>query len=226
MNEGSEKATPATMQLAVVDDRVFDREAATTILRGHFGSDAEVIEFANAEDLLSWSGSPFDLVVLDLQLRGGTLQGDDAVRAVAQRYRVLVLSGVVSGEMLERAHAAGAMGYVSKDTSGSQALVDGVKAALDGRPYVDPELQAKIGQDARRRLTAHQQEVLRQEALGCTDAQIALDLKIKPGSVRGHIERILEIYPRYAKPDRVRLAIELGLVTPWEASRRYPSPPS
>ncbi len=215
--------TATTIKLAVVDDQVFDREAATAILRGHFGSAVEVIELANAEDLLSWSGSPFDLVVLDLQLRGGTLQGDDAVREVALHYRVLVLSAVVSGEMLERAHAAGALGYVSKDTSGGQALIDGVEAALGGNSYVDPELQAAIGANARRRLTPRQQEVLRQEALGRTDAQIAHDLKIKPRSVRGHIERIGKIYPDYAIGDRVRLAIALGLITPWEASGRYPS---
>ena len=192
------------------------------LLRTRYGEECEVVGFANVEQLLRHEGGSFDVVVLDLQLREGTLQGGDAVRAAGQRGRVLVFSGLESGEALERAHAAGAHGYVSKDTAEEETLVEAVDAVLAGQAFVDPALLAKIGASERKQLTARQQEVLRLEALGCTVAQIALKLKLSEAGVHRHIERIVEHHRNYAKADRVRLAIDLGLVTPWETSGRYP----
>jgi DNA-binding NarL/FixJ family response regulator len=214
------------VRLAVIEDQLFTRETTLKLLRARYGADCAVVGFANVEQFLEGQGEQFDVVVLDLQLREGALQGSDAVRAAVQRSPVLVFSGLESGEALERAHAAGALGYVSKDTAEQETLIEAVDAVLAGQPFVDPALLVKIGAGARKQLTARQQEVLRLEALGCTAAQIALKLGLTEAGVHRHIERIVEIHPDYAKADRVRLAIDLGLVTPWEASQRYPISPA
>lgn len=212
------------VQVAVVEDELFAREAIVKVVSAHCGDMDEVVGFATMEQLLDCEGKEFEVIVLDLRLRGGGIEGSDAVRAAVQRGRVLVFSGLESGEALERAHAAGARGYVGKDAGGEQALVDGIDAVLAGGSFVDSALLAKIGASARKQLTARQQEVLRLEALGCSVGQIALKLGLTEAGVRRHIERIVEIHPDRAKADRVRLAIDLGLVTPWETSQRYPSP--
>ena len=70
---------------------------------------------------------------------------------------------------------------------------------------------------ARRQLTPRQQEVLRLEALGRTIRQIARVLGLSEAGVRRHIEHIVQIHPDCAKQaNRVRLAVELGLISPWE----------
>jgi DNA-binding NarL/FixJ family response regulator len=214
-----------SMCLAVVEDQLFTREITIDLLREHYGANLGVFGFATVEGLLEHEGSRFDLVVLDLQLREGgpSLQDKDAVYTVAQLAPVLVFSSLESGEALQRAHAAGAMGYVSKDTASPRVLIDGIDAVLAGQPFVDPVLLVKIGASARKQLTARQQEVLRLEALGCKLGKIAIELDppLTEAGVRRHIERIVEIHPDCAKQaDRVRLAINLGLVTPWEASQR------
>jgi DNA-binding NarL/FixJ family response regulator len=145
-------------------------------------STAAVVGFANVEQMSEAEDGPFDVVVLDRQLRGGDVEGSDAVRASTSRGRVLVFSSLTSGDALQRAHTAGAQGYVSKDTS-PITLIEGVDAVLAGRPFVDPEMQAKIGASERKLLTECQQEVLRLEALGCNVAQIALELAVR--RVRG-----------------------------------------
>jgi DNA-binding NarL/FixJ family response regulator len=216
-----------SVRLAVVEDQRFTREMTIDLLREHYGAGGEVFGFATVEELLDHERGRFDVVVLDLQLREGGLQDRDAVHAVAQVAQVLVFSGLESGEALQRAQTAGAMGYVSKDTARADTLIDGIDAVLAGRPFVDPALLAKIGASARRQLTLRRQEVLRLEALGCKLAQIALalDPPLTEAGVRRHIERIVEIHPDCAKQaDRVRLAINLGLVTPWEVSQRYARP--
>jgi two-component system response regulator DesR len=212
----------SAVKLAVIEDDRFVRETTIDILRSNY-STAAVVGFANVEQMSEAEDGPFNVVVMDLQLRGGDVEGSDAVRASTQRGRVLVFSSLTSGEALRRAHTAGAQGYVSKDTS-PVTLIEGVDTVLAGRPFVDPELQAKIGASERKLLTERQQEVLRLEALGCSVTQIALELDLTEARVRRHIERIIEIYPDRAKADRVRLAIDLGLVTPWAISQRYPPP--
>jgi DNA-binding NarL/FixJ family response regulator len=219
---GSTDATSEPIRLALVEDEHLTREVYAELLTARYPAAVEVVGFATVEELLDGEDERFDLVLLDLQLRDGCLQGSAAVEAVAQRYRVLVLSSLESGEALERAHTAGASGYVSKDTARMQTVIDAVRAVLAGDSYVDPELLAKIGTSARKQLSARQQEVLRHEALGQSDKQIAVELGLKPSGVRRHIEAIIRIYPDRAKSDRTRLAIELGLATPWEISRRYP----
>ena len=211
-------------RLAVVEDQAFTREVTIDRLCAHYGAEGEVEGFGTVEELLVSDAERFDVVVLDLQLRDGGLEGADAVRAVAQHARVLVFSGLASGEALERAQAAGAQGYVSKDTAEAATLIEAITAVMAGEHFVDAGLLARVGASARKLLTLRQQEVLRLEALGCKLRQIAraLDPPLTDAGVRRHIERIVEIHPDCARQaDRVRLAVHLGLVSPWEV---YPRP--
>jgi DNA-binding NarL/FixJ family response regulator len=214
-------------RLAVVEDQTFTREVTVDRLRDHYGDSYQVIGFATVEDLLETGASGFDLVVLDLQLREGQLEGSAAIRAVVAEAQVLVFSGLASGEALERAQTAGASGFVSKDTADLATLMQGIDAVMAGSTFVDPFLLERVGATARRQLTPRQQEVLRLEALGCKLQQIArgLDPPLTDAGVRRHIERIVEMHPDCAKQsDRVRLAIQLGLVSPWEVYHRPGGP--
>jgi DNA-binding NarL/FixJ family response regulator len=98
-------------------------------------------------------------------------------------------------------------------------VVFAIDEVLAGRDYVDPKLLARVGVAARKKLSLRQQEVLRLEALGLNIGQIArrLDPPLAEAGVKRHIEHIKEIYPECGKQtERARLAIRLGLVTPWE----------
>jgi len=61
------------------------------------------------------------------------------VRLAAQSSRVVVLSGHESAEAVQRAVAAGALGYVSKESTDSiGTLARAIAHILDGKPYFDP----------------------------------------------------------------------------------------
>jgi DNA-binding NarL/FixJ family response regulator len=205
------------IRLAVVEDQTLTRETTVERLGAGFGADVSVRGYANVEQMLA-AGLDFDVVVLDLHLRGGGAENADAVRLVAQSSKVVILSGHESAEAVQRAVAAGALGYVSKESTDSiGTLARAIAHILGGNPYFDPELQDRIGAAARRQLSPRQQEVLQLEALGRTTRQIARALNLSEAGVRRHVERIIEIHPDCAKQaDRVRLAVELGLVSPWE----------
>lgn len=213
------RSNDAPIRLALVEDQAFTRELTVERLHAHYGPGSTVDGYARVEDLLECDRQ-YDVIVLDLQLRGGGLEGPAAIRALTQRGdRVLVLSGVRSAEALEQTQVAGAWGFVSKDlaeTTDVAAAIDDVRA---GNNHVQAALLDDIGGMERKRLTARQQQVLRLEALGRTILQIAhgLDPPLTEAGVKRHLEHIKEVYPECAKQaDRVRLALALGLVTPWE----------
>jgi DNA-binding NarL/FixJ family response regulator len=210
------------IRIAVVEDQELDKEATVNALTGRYGDTAEVVVFETVEELLRYVDPDFDIVVLDLQLSDGVLEGNDGVKAVTQRAPVLVYSARNSGEAMYGAQKAGARGYVSKDTSGTRVMIEGVEAVLAGGDFTDPVLQEKLSASTRKVLTDQQQQILRLEARGQTAKLIAKELGIEVSTVRSHQERISEIYPDRAKGGRVLLAVELGLVSPWERQRRYP----
>lgn len=206
--------------MAVVEDEALTREITVERLTALLGSAAAVEGFAAVEQMLA-AGHVFDVVVLDLQLRGSALENAEGVRAVANVTRVVVFSGMESAEAIQRARAAGALGFVGKETADAAGmLMTAIEHALRGEPFLDPDLAARVGASARKQLTPRQQEVLRLEALGRTTQQIATVLDLSVAGVRRHIEHIVETHPDCAKQaDRVRLAVELGLVSPWEDYR-------
>jgi DNA-binding NarL/FixJ family response regulator len=201
----------------VVEDQAFTRMLTVERLQALTGPGGRVRGFGTVEQLIG-AGDYGNVVVLDLQLEGGGLEGGPAIeRMVDLGVVVLVLSGLHSAEALQRAQAAGAAGYVGKDTASMDDLMLAIGAVLRGHHHVDPNLLAGIGATARRRLTGRQQEVLRLEALGRTTGQVARELGLTEAGVRRHVENIAEIYPDSRKQaDRVRLALALGLLSPWE----------
>lgn len=205
------------IRVAVVEDDQPTREVTVERLQARYGAAAALDGFASVEQMLA-AEREFDVVVLDLWLRGGGAENADAVRVVARISKVVVFSGQETAEAAQQARAAGALGYVSKDTSDwDEVLATAIGQVLQGQRFFDPELAARIGEAARRQLTLRQQEVLRLEALGRTIRQIARALDLSEPGVRRHIERIVSIHPDCAKQaDRVRLAMKLGLVSPWE----------
>lgn len=213
---------PRSLAAAVVEDQTFTRMVTVDRLRGHLGPAWQVDGFGTVEALLAAGPGGYAIVVLDLQIRGGDLEGPAAVRAVCSAAPVLVFSGLVSGEALEQAQAAGASGYICKDTAEIGTLLAGVDAVLAGGTYVDAALLAQLAASAHKVLSPRQQEVLRLEALGLKLLQIAraCDPPLTEAGVRRHLERIVEIYPDCAKQtDRARLAVHLGVVSPWEVYR-------
>lgn len=207
------------VRIDLVEDQAFTRGLTVERLAEIAGPAARVRGFATVEDLRD-ADDPADIVVLDLQLEGGGIEGYAAIELLVQRSQpVVVLSGLHSGEALARAQAAGAQAYVGKDAGGMDDLVVAIAEVLAGRNHVDAKLMEGIRRKAHKTLTPRRQEVLRLEALGLKAAAIAhaLEPHLTVRGVRQHLEAIVEIYPECAKQaDRVRLAIALGLVTPWE----------
>ena len=159
-----------------------------------------------------------DVVLMDLVLPG--LDGAAAtarIRAENPATQVVVLTTYDDDADLQRAVAAGAIGYLLKD-SPRALLLQSIRCAARGESVLTPAIAARLLTGARRRdarrveLTPREVEVLRGAAAGLANKEIARRLAIGEASVKTHLLHAfgkLEVRDRTAA---VLRAMELGLL--------------
>ncbi|MET0136694.1 MAG: response regulator transcription factor [Kibdelosporangium sp.] len=150
------------------------------------------------------------VVVLDLRLPG--VQGATAVAEVVRMgYRVLVLSACTGQAEVLGAMAAGASGYLTKDSEGEE-IVHAVRRIAGGGSYVTPMLAAQVlDAGAVIELSARERQVLSLVASGERDQDIADALEISIRTVRSYLDRIRDKTGQRRRTELTRYAIEHGV---------------
>ena len=166
-----------------------------------------------------------DVIVMDVSM--DDIDGLEATRQITSlepRPRILVLTMHDEEEYLAEALKAGASGYLVKSAA-HQELVDAVRAVAYGDVYVRPAAAHVLAQRMRRadqgtrdrtlfeRLTHRERDVLRLVAQGYTAPDIGEQLAISPKTVDTYKQRINEKLSLSTRPDYVRFALRLGLLT-------------
>lgn len=161
-----------------------------------------------------------DVLVLDLTMpAGGGIGLIARVREANPHLRVLVLSMHIEPHVMERAFKAGAAGYLTKESAGTE-LVAAVRKVARG------ELFAGLGEAERqpRRLarlatprphgilTSREHEVLRRLASGESSRRIADILDLTPQTIGTHKKHILEKLALPNDAALIRYALQHGLV--------------
>ena len=85
-----------------------------------------------------------DLVMIDISLKTG--HGIDLIKQVRARHsktKMLVHSMYEESVYAERALQAGALGYLSKQTS-SETMIDAIRTVLAGKTYLSPEMTDRV----------------------------------------------------------------------------------
>ena len=122
--------------------------------------------------------------------------------AVHPNIRVILLSGELGASVVS-ALKAGASGYLAKDAA-DRDLVDGIRAAADGRPVIAAAALGHV-MDALRRseerspLTPRDRVMLECVAQGNTNEQIARELGHSISTVKAHLAAL---YAKVGASDR------------------------
>lgn len=165
---------------------------------------------------------PSEVAVVDIEMPGG--DGIDAIDAIGQKTRAIVVSMHVSDEQRERANNAGAMGFFSKGVP-LTTLAAAVRAVADGKnlltltdeerdELLETYREAELDPGAAS-LTPREREILQLLAVGisATD-ELADRLYISQKTVKNHLA---SIFQKLAVSDRTQAAIEairLGIAKP------------
>ena len=111
----------------------------------------------------------------------------------------------------------GASAYVLKEAA-DEELVSAVRAAAEGRTYLNPELGARLAaappqpQGPPDDLTEREVEILRLIALGHTNVEIAQQLYLSVRTVESHRAHVQQKLGRSTRAELVRYALDHDLV--------------
>ena len=196
------------IRVLVVDDHQLVRAGLITLLEA--AADIQVAgEAADGRQALeaAKAASP-DVVLMDLSMP--VLDGVAATRlllAELPRTRVVALTSFSDRQRVTDVLAAGATGYVLKD-SRPDDLLAAVRAAADGHVPLDPRVAAALLPSREvpltEQLSEREKQVLRLVAAGLANKQIARRLGIAEATVKVHTGNI---FRRIGVTDRTSAAL-------------------
>ena len=143
-----------------------------------------------------------DVALFDIRMP--KMDGLEALRllagpGVAEPVRVVVVTTFDLDEYVHRALRNGAAGFLLKD-SGPALLVEAVRAAVSGDALISPSITVRLlrhltalpgaGSEPVEPITGRELEVARLVARGLTNAEIAAELFISPGTVKTHVANL------------------------------------
>jgi DNA-binding NarL/FixJ family response regulator len=178
-----------------------------------------------------------DVVLMDIRMP--EMDGLDATRAIKDahpRTSVLLLTMYADPDYLFKALKAGAAGYVLKEASQDE-LILALRRVLSGDSPLDPDLSAnllrRLVNDPKERgaispklanqrnrhptpsleqLTPRELEIAGYLKLGWTNRRIAEELVLSPGTVKNHVEHIMDKLQVSDRTQVVVRALQLGII--------------
>jgi len=204
----------------LADDHLLVAEALTSLLTPEFDL-VGVVEDGRA--LIEAAGrlQP-DVIVADVSMP--LLNGIDALaqlRQAGDRTPVVFLTMHRDVTFARRALDAGASGFVLKH-SASVELVAAIRAALQGKTYLTPQLAGEVLEAMKKgseqagdpvgSLTPRQREVLQLLAEGRSAKEIAASLGISTRTVEFHKYQMMESLDLHSNAELIHFAIKHGLV--------------
>ena len=211
----------------LVDDDALVRSGLALILGG--AADLEVVAQASdgAEALARNREVAPDVVLMDIRMPGmNGLDATERLMATPDPPAVVVLTTFDADDHVVRALAAGASGFLLKDTP-PQQIVEAVRRVAAGDPMLSPSVTRQLiqrvqelGTDdrmaaARARLadlTERETDVALALARGLSNAEIAAALHLSVPTVKAHVSRL---FTKLGVTNRVQIAIcvhDAGLV--------------
>ena len=195
-----------TIRLLIADDQALVRGAMSALLG--LEPDLEVVAEVGSGDAVLPAVLEHrpDIALLDVEMPG--LDGIAAAAQVRDRApatRVLMVTTFGRPGYLKRALAAGASGFVVKDTPAPE-LADAVRRVHHGLRVVDPVLAMDSLTAGDSPLTARETEVLRAAADGATVAVIASRVHLSEGTVRNHLSSAIGKTGAGTRAEAVRVA--------------------
>jgi DNA-binding NarL/FixJ family response regulator len=204
-------------RVLLADDHRMVAEGLKSLLAEEFEL-AGIVEDGHALVNAAHDLSP-DVIVADISMPH--LNGIDALASLKRDnpdVRVVFLTMHRDAAYARRALEAGASGFVLKHSAPAE-LVLAVRAALQGRIFITPDLAAEVFRTAKDKvldplavLTPRQREILQLLAEGKSAKKIADALGLSPRTVEFHKYTAMDTLGLENSAELIRFAVKHGLV--------------
>ncbi|MFQ4136695.1 response regulator [Nodosilinea sp. PGN35] len=202
------------IRVLIADDHAIFRQGLATIIN----RDPEMQVIAQAENgeqaIALFEEHQPDVTLMDLRMpEVAGVAAIGAICAAAKSARIIVLTTYDSDEDIYRGLQAGAKGYLLKETEPDE-LLNAIRTVHRGQQYIPPDVGAKLAQRlSNPELSERELEVLRSLAQGMSNADISTALSIGEGTVKSHVNRILNKLDVSDRTQAVIVAVKRGIVS-------------
>ncbi len=216
-------ATKITVLLA--EDHAVVRQGLCALLNAD-GNFSVVGEARNGREAVQMAQAlrP-DVILMDIAMP--VLNGLEAMRQILSALpaaRIVILSAHSDDEYIERTMAAGAAGFLEKQTS-AEILTKAIREVAQGKSFFSPTIARRLLDERNKprdrsgllkvnsgRLTSRESEVLQLVAEGSANKQVAAKLGISIKTVEKHRQNLMDKLKIHDTAGLTRYAISAGII--------------
>jgi DNA-binding NarL/FixJ family response regulator len=218
-------ATTAPITVLLAEDHLIVRQGLCALLKAD-GAFRIVGEARTGREAVELARQLRPQVIL-MDIAMPVLNGLEATRQILTTLpdtKVMILSAHSDEEYIQRAAAAGAFGFLEKQSS-TEILSLALREVAQGRRYYSPavaarQLRAKSRELPRgawpqtvlHLLTSRETEVLQLVAEGCSNKQVAAELRISIKTVEKHRKQLMSKLKLHDTAGLTRHAIAAGVI--------------
>lgn len=213
-----------TCQILIIDDHQMVRKGIRFMLESKNDQfQFRIVEAEDASDAMrKLAGHGFDIILLDYQLPG--LQGPELTEKILQIQpdaRIICMSSYTELMNVRKMTQAGAAGYIAKSIDALE-LIAAIKSLMNGQAYYSAAIANILLTDNRRapqhyneaprRLSSRELEILKLIALEKTTREIASQLYLGERTVETHRKNIIQKLGVKNTAGLIRVAHELKIL--------------
>jgi DNA-binding NarL/FixJ family response regulator len=215
------------IKVLIVDDHQIVRDGIGSILANE--NDIELIgSLASAAKALDFIKCSLpDVVIADLSMPN--MSGIEFTQRLNETFptiKVLILSMFSNEEYVIKAIQAGAKGYLPKQDSTTELLLEAIRIIYGGDEFYSPSISkvvmrnfvqnvkgTKTGEPINKnQLTAREKEILKMYVEGFTNTEIAEKLNLSIYTIKTHKNNIMQKYNFKSTVEMIKFAIKNNIV--------------